>query len=93
MKLIDDIDGSLLKLWKFWSVRWGVISGACSGTVAAYEGFKAMDAALVRWVPEQIIGVLVLAAVLSTFASIISRGVDQPKLREPPGIDDNAEHA
>ncbi len=92
MKLIDDIDGNLLKLWKFWSVRWGVVSGACSGTVAAYEGFKAMDASLVRWVPEQVIGVLVLAAVLCTFASILSRGIPQPKLREPQD-DDNAEHA
>lgn len=93
MKLIDELDGKLVKLWKFWSVRWGVISGACSGAVAAYEGFKAMDASLVRWVPEQAIGVLVLAAVLSTFASIVSRGVDQPKLREPPGDDDSAGHA
>lgn len=93
MKLINELDGKLLKLWQFWSIRWGVVSGACSGTVAAYEGFKAMDATLVRWVPEQIIGVLVLAAVLCTFASIISRGVDQPKLREPPASDDNAEHA
>jgi hypothetical protein len=93
MKLIDDIDGSLVKLWKFWSVRWGIVSGACSGTVAAYEGFKAMDPALVRWVPEQAIGVLVLAAVLCTFASILSRGIPQPKLREPQGDDNNAEHA
>ncbi|TPG50681.1 hypothetical protein EAH75_04375 [Rhodanobacter glycinis] len=93
MKLIDELDGKLLKLWKFWSVRWGVISGACSGAVAAYEGFKAMDAALVRWVPEQAVGVLVLAAVLCTFASILSRGIPQPKLREPSESDDNAEHA
>jgi len=91
MNLIDELDGKLLKLWQFWSVRWGIVSGACSGTVAAYEGFKAMDAALVRWVPEQIIGILVLAAVISTFASILSRGIPQPKLREPKG-DDNAEH-
>lgn len=93
MNLIDDIDGKLRNLWKFWCVRWNVIAAACSGTVAAYEGFKAMDPVLVRWVPEQAIGVLVLAAVLCTFASILSRGIPQPKLREPKGDDDNAEHA
>lgn len=93
MKLIDELDGRLLNLWKFSSVWFSTVSGACSGAVAAYEGFKAVDPASVRWVPEQVIGSLVLIAVVFTFASIIARGVPQPKLREPKRSDDNTEHA
>jgi len=82
MNLIDELDGRLVNLWKFSSVWFSTVSGACSAAVAAYEGFKTVDPASVRWVPEQIIGMLVSAAVLFTFASIIARGVPQPKLRD-----------
>lgn len=94
LRLIDDIDGSLLKLWRFWSVRFGILAGACSAAVASYEGFKALDPMLVRHVPEWIVGMLAAGAVGFTFASVVSRGIDQPKLRQPPADDDdNAEHA
>lgn len=93
MNLIPEIEGNMLKLWRFWSVKFGVISGACSATVGVYEGFKAVDSSIVRHVPEQVIGILVAGAVLFTFASVISRGIDQPKLRCPPEADDNSEHA
>jgi len=92
MKLIDDLDGSLLKLWRFWSVRLNVLSGACSGAVGVYEGFRAVDPAAVRWVPLWIICMLVAGAVVFTFFSLVARGIVQPKLRDR-GADDNAEHA
>lgn len=92
MNLIDELDGRLVNLWKFWSVRWNVVSAACMSTVTAYEGFKATDAGLVRWVPEQIIGVLVLMALISIFGAILARGVLQPKLRDVDP-DNNSEHA
>ncbi len=89
MNLIDDIDGKLTKLWMFWCVRLNVLAAACSGAVATYEGFKALDPALVRHIPICIIALLAAGAVLFTFSSILARGIKQPKL----GPDDNAEHA
>lgn len=77
MKLIAEIDGKLHKLWKFWSVRLGVISAACSATVAAYAGFKAIDPTFVRWVPEWTMSACSAGAVAFTFASIIARGIYQ----------------
>lgn len=93
MNLIDELDGSLLKLWKFWSVRFNVLSAACSGAVFAYEGIKTVDEPLVRHIPLWIMAMLAAGAVLFTFVSIISRGMTQPKLHDPNCNDDNAEHA
>lgn len=83
LSLIPDIEGRLRNLWVFWSVKFGVLSGICSGTVAAYEGFKAIDPSLLAHFPEQVMGILATLAILFTFASLIARGIDQPALREP----------
>lgn len=88
MKLIDDIDGRLIKLWRFWSVRFNVVSAACSATVAAYAGFKAIDPVLVRWVPMWMMSACSAGAVLFTFASIIARGIKQ----DSPPIADSEDH-
>lgn len=80
MKLIDELDGKLSNLWKFWSVRFNVVAGACSATVAVYEGFKSVDADLVKLIPAWPIVVLAVGAIWCTFVSIIVRGVPQPNL-------------
>jgi hypothetical protein len=77
MKLITELDGKIHKLWKFWSVRLGVVSAACSATVAAYAGFKSIDPLLVKWVPEWTMSACSAGAVAFTFASIIARGIYQ----------------
>jgi hypothetical protein len=84
MNLIDELDGKIHKLWRFWSVRWGLISAACSGTVAAYAGFKQIDPALVAYVPQWTMSACSAGAVASTFASIIARGLKQPPADVPP---------
>jgi hypothetical protein len=78
MKLIDELDGKIHKVWKFWSVRLNVVSAACSATVAAYAGFKAIDPVLVSFVPAWSMSVCSAGAVGFTFASIIARGIQQP---------------
>jgi hypothetical protein len=89
MKLIDEIDGKIHKLWKFWSVRLNVVSAACSATVAAYAGFKAIDPVLVSFVPAWSMSICSAGAVGFTFASIIARGIYQPPKDglEPPDED------
>lgn len=79
MRLIDEINGDIWKLWNFWSVRFNVIAGACSATVAVYEVFKGQDPALIRWVPLWVMAMLAAGAVLFTFASIVARGIKQPE--------------
>lgn len=93
MKLIDEIDGKILGVWKFSSVWFSTVAAACSGAIATYEGFKAIDPPLVRHVPLWIMCALAGGAVVFTFASIIARGIAQPRLREPKGCDDPAEQA
>lgn len=92
MKLIDELDGKLTNLWKFWSVRFNLLAGACSATVAVYEGFKAVDPDLVKHIPVWPIVALALGAIWCTFTSIIVRGVTQPNLRNPPACADDQEH-
>lgn len=93
MKLIDDIDGNLLGLWKFWSVRLGVLAAACTAALTTYAGFKVIDPAIVAWVPTWVLGALAGGGMLFSAAGVVARGIPQPKLREPQGSDDNAEHA
>jgi hypothetical protein len=78
MKLIDELDGKIHKVWKFWSVRLNVVSAACSATVAAYAGLKAIDPVLVWFVPAWSMSLCSAGAVAFTFASIIARGIYQP---------------
>jgi len=92
MKLIDELDGKLSNLWKFWSVRFNVVAGACSATVAVYEGFKAVDPELVKHIPVWPIVALALGAIWCTFTSIIVRGIPQPSLRDASCTDDQAKH-
>ena len=87
MNFIDEINGDLWKLWKFWSVRWSSFAAMCSVTIGVYEGFKATDPALIRWVPVWIMAMLAAGAVLFTFASMYSRA-----LRQPDNRGDNVEN-
>lgn len=83
MKWIDEVDGRLHLLWMFWSVRFNVLSAACSGAVAVYEGFKLADPQTVTYIPTAVIGALATGAVIFTFAGILARGIVQPKLQDP----------
>jgi hypothetical protein len=79
MRLIDELDGQIIRVWKFWSVRWSAVAGAFSLTVATYEGFKATDPALVAYIPAWSMAALALGAVACTLASALARGMFQPK--------------
>jgi hypothetical protein len=92
MKLIDELDGSLLKLWGFWSVRLGVLAAACTAALTTYAGFKVIDPAIVAWVPMWVLGALAGGGMLFSASAVVARGIPQPKLREPQGGDDT-EHA
>ena len=77
MKLIDDFDN----FWKFWSVRFGMLSAACSASAAAYAACSAMAPKLVDGVPQWILTALVVAAMVFAFAGVLSRGVKQSALK------------
>jgi hypothetical protein len=77
MKLIADIE----HFWRFWSVRWHLVAGACTGTLAVYASAKAFGAEVVKHVPQWTLDVLIYGALVCTFAGVLSRGLDQPKLR------------
>lgn len=67
--------------WRFWSVRFGLIAAACASTLAAYAAAKAFGAEVVQHVPQWSLDVLIYGSMAFTFASVVSRGLDQPKLR------------
>lgn len=77
IKLTDDIE----HFWKFWSVRFGLIAAACASALGAYAAAKAMGVEIVQHVPQWTLDALIYGSMLGTFASVISRGIDQPKLR------------
>lgn len=90
MKLIHEIDGQLLHLFKFWSVRWSAVAAACSATATVYEGFKQIDPPSVRGIPEWVITALIVGAMVFTLASMLARGMHQPKLSTtPPDSEDH----
>lgn len=93
MKLIDELDGKLRNLWKFTSVWFSTFALACGSTLAAYAAGKALGMEVVAHVPQWLLDALIYGSMASSFASIIARGIPQPKLREPACIDDNSEHA
>lgn len=77
MKLIDELDGSLTRLWNFWSVRWSAVAGACSAAVGVYEGFKAVDPSIVKDIPIWSISMLAAGGVVFTLSSMLARGIRQ----------------
>jgi hypothetical protein len=87
MKLIAELDGRITNLWKFWSVRWGMVSATCSATVGVYEGFKAIDPAIVKDIPVWLISAFAAGAVLFTFSSMLMRGIKQPIKADDNGPD------
>lgn len=78
MRMIDELDGQITNLWKFWSIRLNAVAGACSTGVMTYEGFKTADPALVRWIPLWIICMLAAGAVLFIVAAMLARAAKQP---------------
>jgi hypothetical protein len=74
MKPVDDIQ----HFWKWWSVRFGVLAAAFAGTAAAYALLPSdMLPSIPAWAKQ-----IIAAGTLGfTFLSLLSRGVDQPKLR------------
>lgn len=75
MKLVDDIQ----HFWKWWSVRFGLIASAFAGTVAAYA---LLPADMLPEIPAWAKQVLAAGTLGFTFLSVLSRGVDQPKLKQ-----------
>lgn len=80
MRLADDVE----HFWRFWSVRLGLLSGACSAAAGAYAACNALAPKLVEGVPQWTLTALVLGAMVFAFAGVIARGIDQPKLRPDP---------
>lgn len=81
MRFIDDIHN----LWRFWSVRFGLLAGACATTLGAYAAGKAAAPEVVAHVPQWALDMLIYGSMLSSFASVISRGIVQTKLPPRPG--------
>lgn len=80
LNLIADVEN----FWKFWSVRLGVVAGACCAGMAAYAAAKALDPAFVLHFPQWLLDVLAYGSVVFGTAAFIARGIDQPKLRNKP---------
>lgn len=74
MKLVDDAH----LFWKWWSVRFGVLALAFGGTALAYSQLPADILPVLPTWAKQVIG---CGSVGFTFLSLLSRGIDQPKLR------------
>lgn len=70
--------------WKFWSVRLGIIAGACCAGMAAYAAAKSFDPRFVEHFPQWILDMLAYGSVVFGTAAFIARGVDQPNLRNKP---------
>lgn len=73
---VDDIEN----FWKFWSVRFGLLAGACCAGMAAYATARNFDPVFVAHFPVWITDALAYGSVVFGVAAFISRGIDQPSL-------------
>lgn len=87
MKMIDDARATWHRMW---SVRMAIL-----GTVYASAGsaWLLLPAAWQPTLSEPVRWVLAVIGVALAASPGVARVIDQPKLREPRGNDDNAEHA
>lgn len=76
--------GDIENFWKFWSVRLGLIAGACCAGMAAYAAAKTLDPLFVAHFPQWTLDVLSYGSVVFGVAAFIARGIDQPNLRNKP---------
>lgn len=68
--------------WKFWSVRIGLLAGACCVGMAAYATARNFDPVFVAHFPTWIIDALSYGSVIFGVAAFIARGIDQPNLNK-----------
>jgi hypothetical protein len=79
MKLVADI-----RDWhKWWSVRLGILSGACFAAAKAYTALNTMAPQLVAGVPQWILTGLTTAAMGLAAGGFIARFVDQAPAAKP----------
>lgn len=88
MKLVPDAHN-----WhRWWSVRLGLLSGACFAAAKAYTALNAMAPQLVAGVPQWILTGLTVTAMGLGAAGFMARFVDQPSLPpaspKPPASND-----
>lgn len=88
MKLVPDI-----RDWhRWWSVRFGMMSGACFAAAKAYTALNTMAPQLVAGVPQWILTGLTTAAMGLAAGGFIARFIDQtpspkPSVTVPPPND------
>lgn len=84
---VSDIEN----FWKFWSVRLGVLAGACCAGMAAYATARNFDPVFVAHFPGWIINTLSYGSVVFGVAAFIARGIDQPSLNKKSDSDSAAQ--
>jgi hypothetical protein len=80
MKLVPDI-----RNWhRWWSVRFGALSGACTAAATAYAAMRTIAPRLVEGVPQVILTSLTVGAMGFGAAGFMARFIDQPNLPVAP---------
>lgn len=80
MKFVADIHN-----WhRWWSVRFGMASGACTAAATAYAAFSNMAPKLVEGVPQSILTVLTVGAMAFGAAGFVARFIQQTNLPPAP---------
>lgn len=76
--LIPDIEN----FWRFASIRFGLVAGACCAGMAAYAAARGFDPRFVVHFPQWLLDLLAYGSVAFGIAAFVARGIDQPALRK-----------